>query len=93
MTRNKMLRKLESIQEPLLSLTGFTDGLVCDYMTAQGCSSFELLDWDDLEIHDYDTPDLPWEDMADSEMEEWIERLESGAYTHLKDLLSDSLHD
>ena len=80
MTREEMLNRLTAITGPLVSLTAFSDGVICDYMTHEGCGGFELLDWNDLNSYDYDSPDRTWGEISDDELEEWIRRLESGDF-------------
>lgn len=84
MNRKQMLRKLQAIKEPLVSLTVFCDGVTCEYMSSKGCGGFELLDWSDLDEHDYDAPDQAWEYMNNEELEKWINNLVDGSFNPLK---------
>lgn len=80
MSREEMLEKLKAIAEPLVSLTGFCDGVTCEYLSSHGCGGFELLDWSDLDAYDYDSPDQMYDAMSDDELKECINRLASGDF-------------
>ena len=84
MNREEMLRILQSVKKPLISLTAFYDGVTCEYMSSKGCGGFEILDWGDLDNYDYDAPDQTWDDLCDNELEEWINRLESEEFTEIE---------
>lgn len=83
MNRDEMLRILQSVKKPLVSLTSFYDGVTCEYMSSKGCGGFEILDWSDLDKYNYDAPDLRWEDLSDDELEEWINRLENEDFSSI----------
>ena len=78
-----MLRILQSIKKPLISLTAFYDGVTCEYVSPKGCGSFELLDWSDLGGYNYDAPDRAWKDLSDDELEEWIARLKDEDFSSI----------
>ena len=80
MSRDEMLKTVQSIKEPLVHLTAFGDGVVCDYITPKGCGGFELFDWGDLRSYDYDFPDETWEGLDDTVIQDWVTRLESGEF-------------
>lgn len=88
MTRDEMLKTLKSIKEPLVELTYFCDGVTCEYMNSKGCDGFELLDWSDLDIHDYNSSCETWDEMDDNALREWIGKLNSGQYKPIADLTS-----
>lgn len=80
MSRDEMLEKLRALPGPLVSLTVFEDGVVCEYLSSCGRGGFELLDWSDLDAYDYDSPDQAYDEMNDDELEECISLLESGTF-------------
>jgi len=93
MSREELLEKLKNIPEPLVSLTAFSDGVICDYMSWQGCGGFELFDWNDLDSYNYDSPDRTWDQIGDEELEEWIVRLDLGDFHPLSSISTNSLTD
>jgi hypothetical protein len=93
MKREEVLGKLKTISEPLVSLTAFSDGVICDYMSRQGCGGFELFDWNDLDSYNYDSPDRTWDQVDDEELEEWMDRFDSGDFHPLASISADSLAD
>lgn len=93
MSREELLEKLKNIPEPIVSLTAFSDGVICDYMSWQGCGGFELFDWSDLDSYNYDSPDRTWDQIADEELEEWIGRLDSGDFHPPSSISTNSLAD
>ena len=93
MSREELLEKLKNIPEPLVSLTAFSDGVICDYMSRYGCGGFELFDWSDLDSYNYDSPDRTWDQIGDEELEEWIGRFDSGDFHPLSSLSTNSLAD
>ena len=90
MRRDEMLNKLKSIAEPIVSLTGFSDGVVCDYISSEGYGGFELYDWSDLESYGYDEPDRTWEETDEKELEELINMIDSGHFQPLSSILNSS---
>ena len=93
MSREELLEKLKNIPEPLVSLTAFSDGVICDYMSRYGCGGFELFDWSDLDSYNYDSPGRTWDQIGDEELEEWIGRLDSGDFHPLLLISTNSLAD
>jgi len=93
MNRDVMLRRFNTIENPLVSLTAFSDGVICDYVSRYGCGGFELFDWGDLDSYNYDSPDRTWDQIGDEELEEWIGRLDSGDFHPLSSISADSLAD
>ena len=90
MNRDEMLNKLKAITEPLVSLTGFSDGVICDYVSSEGYGGFELWDWSDLESYGYDSPNRTWEEADENELEELIDMIESGHFQPLSSILNSS---
>ena len=84
MDRNEMLETLRAIKDPIVSLTAFSDGVMCEYMSSKGRGGFELFDTGDLDAYDYSTPDVVWEDMDNDGLEECINRLKSGEFEPLQ---------
>lgn len=91
MTRTEMIKTLKSIKEPLVLLTYFCDGVTCEYMNSKGCDWFELLDWSDLDVHDYNSSCETWEEMDDNVLMKWVDKLNSGEYKPIAALTSDEL--
>lgn len=93
MNKAEMLNRLKGIAEPLVSLTAFSDGVICDYISSQGCGGFELCDWSDLDSYNYDSPNLTWEQIDEPELEEFIDRIEAGDFQPLSSISTDSMSD
>ena len=90
MSREEMLKKLQSIPEPLFRLHIFSDGVVCEYMCAKGMGSFEVVDWQDLAEVNSDHADSFWEDMEDCVLQEYVELLEDeDCYAPYQSVLAD----
>ena len=89
MTQDDMLRILKFIKEPLAELTAFCDGVTCEYVTAKGHGGFELLDWSDLDVFDFDVVDEVWDCMKEKELKEWVGRYNSGTFSPVSIILSD----
>ncbi len=89
MNRDEMLNKLKAIAEPLVSLTAFGDGgVICDYVSSEGCGGMELCDWSDLEF--CGSPDRTWEEIDDKELEELLDMIDSGVFQPLSSILNSS---
>ena len=90
MNREEMLKKLQTISEPLVALTAFSDGVICDYVSSNGCGEFELCDWSDLDEYCYDIPHQTWDEMSDDVLAELITRIEDEEFTPVGELGCES---